>query len=70
MIEHYGYQVGISLAKKHIGWYSSGLKDSAEFRATINCCGSYSNHENNQQYYQDSYQEMQNLIDKFYQSHY
>jgi tRNA-dihydrouridine synthase B len=70
MIEHYGYQVGISLAKKHIGWYSSGLKDSAEFRATINCCGSYSNHENSQQYYQDSYQEMQNLIDKFYQSHY
>ncbi len=36
MIEHYGEQVAIPLARKHIGWYSSGLKDSAEFRAKIN----------------------------------
>lgn len=39
MIEHYGVQTGISLAKKHIGWYSSGLKDSAEYRAKINLTG-------------------------------
>ena len=42
MIEHYGAQTGISLAKKHIGWYSSGLKDSAEFRAKINTMGCFS----------------------------
>lgn len=36
MIDHYGEQVAIPLARKHIGWYSSGLKDSAEFRAKIN----------------------------------
>lgn len=36
MIEHYGEQVAIPLARKHIGWYSSGLKDSADFRAKIN----------------------------------
>jgi len=36
MIEHYGEKVAIPLARKHIGWYSSGLKDSAEYRAKIN----------------------------------
>ncbi len=36
MIEHYGEQTAIPLARKHIGWYSSGLKGSAEFRAKIN----------------------------------
>jgi tRNA-dihydrouridine synthase B len=36
MIEHYGEQTAIPLARKHIGWYSAGLKGSAEFRAKIN----------------------------------
>ncbi len=36
MLEHYGEQVAIPLARKHIGWYSSGLKGSADFRAKIN----------------------------------
>ena len=36
MINHYGQEVAVPLARKHIGWYSSGLKDSAEFRAKIN----------------------------------
>ncbi len=36
MIDHYGEQTAIPLARKHIGWYSSGLKGSAEFRAKIN----------------------------------
>ena len=36
MIEHYGEQVGVMLARKHIGWYSSGLRNGAEFRAKIN----------------------------------
>lgn len=36
MLEHYGSEVGIKMARKHIGWYSSGLPNSSEFRATIN----------------------------------
>lgn len=36
MIEHYGEQTAIPLARKHIGWYSSGLTGSSEFRAKIN----------------------------------
>ena len=36
MIDHYGEQTAIPLARKHIGWYSAGLKGSADFRARIN----------------------------------
>jgi tRNA-dihydrouridine synthase B len=36
MIDHYGEQVAIPLARKHIGWYSGGIKNSSEFRAKIN----------------------------------
>ena len=32
MIEHYGESVGVRMARKHIGWYTSGMKDSAQFR--------------------------------------
>ncbi len=40
MIDHYGEQTAIPLARKHIGWYSAGLKSSSEFRAKINTtCG-------------------------------
>jgi len=40
MIDHYGEQVAIPLARKHIGWYSGGLRGSADFRAKINITGS------------------------------
>ncbi|HVH80121.1 MAG TPA: tRNA dihydrouridine synthase DusB [Stellaceae bacterium] len=36
MLEHYGIDVGVKIARKHIGWYSKGLPGSAEFRATVN----------------------------------
>ncbi len=36
MIEHYGEDIGMKMARKHLGWYSSGLPNSGEFRATIN----------------------------------
>jgi tRNA-dihydrouridine synthase B len=36
MIEHYGEQVGVNLARKHIAWYTKGLPNSAEFRQQIN----------------------------------
>ncbi|HTW50514.1 MAG TPA: tRNA dihydrouridine synthase DusB [Stellaceae bacterium] len=36
MLIHYGCDVGVKIARKHIGWYSKGLPDSAEFRAAVN----------------------------------
>jgi tRNA-dihydrouridine synthase B len=36
MLVHYGHDVGVKLARKHIGWYSKGLPGSAEFRAAVN----------------------------------
>src|SRR5579863_7649260 len=33
MLLHYGREVGVRIARKHIGWYSKGLPGSAEFRA-------------------------------------
>jgi tRNA-dihydrouridine synthase B len=36
MIDHYGEQTAIPLARKHIGWYSAGIPGSAEYRAKIN----------------------------------
>jgi len=32
MLEHYGIESGVRMARKHIGWYSAGLPGSAEFR--------------------------------------
>jgi tRNA-dihydrouridine synthase B len=36
MLEHYGHTAGLRIARKHIGWYSKGLPQSAEFRAAVN----------------------------------
>lgn len=36
IIEHYGEDIGLKMARKHLGWYSSGLPKSSEFRASIN----------------------------------
>lgn len=36
MLEHYDEQAGVRMARKHLGWYSSGLHDSASFRSKIN----------------------------------
>ncbi|MGH7155817.1 MAG: tRNA dihydrouridine synthase DusB [Acetobacteraceae bacterium] len=35
MLRHFGTDAGLRLARKHMSWYSRGLPDSAEFRATI-----------------------------------
>jgi tRNA-dihydrouridine synthase B len=68
MIEHYGAQVGISLAKKHIGWYSSGLAGSADFRAKINMSGSYSeSQKNSENYFLEASEEIKNSIVDFYE---
>lgn len=36
MLSHYGESTGLLMARKHIGWYSKGLTDSADFRVAIN----------------------------------
>jgi tRNA-dihydrouridine synthase B len=36
MLEHYGVHAGLRIARKHIGWYSKGLPQSADFRAAVN----------------------------------
>lgn len=36
MLNHYGSDTGSKMARKHLSSYSSGLPNSAEFRATIN----------------------------------
>ena len=35
ILTHYGTYAGVKIARKHIGWYSKGLPNSAEFRADI-----------------------------------
>jgi tRNA-dihydrouridine synthase B len=36
MLEHYGPEVGVNMARKHIGWYTRGLHGSADFRNAVN----------------------------------
>lgn len=52
MIDFYGEDVGVRMARKHIGWYSSGMTNSAEFRNKVN--KTYSS------------KEVVSLIDEFY----
>lgn len=36
MLDHYGEDVGVKFARKHLGWYTRGMFGSAEFRNTVN----------------------------------
>ena len=36
MLDHYGEDVGVKIARKHLGWYTKGLPGSAEFRNRVN----------------------------------
>ena len=36
MMEHYGDETGIRMARKHVGWYTSGMAGSAQFRKEFN----------------------------------
>ena len=42
MLSHYGGEVGLRIARKHLAWYSKGLPGSAEFRAAVNQAGEVS----------------------------
>ena len=37
-LNYYGEEVGMRIARKHLGWYSSGIENSAEFRRQVNLC--------------------------------
>ena len=36
MLDHYGSETGVKMARKHLGWYTKGLPGSAEFRNRVN----------------------------------
>ncbi|WFW29974.1 MAG: tRNA dihydrouridine synthase DusB [Wolbachia endosymbiont of Menacanthus eurysternus] len=36
ILEYYGNNIGVKIARKHIGWYSYGIEGSSEFRLKIN----------------------------------
>lgn len=36
MLTHYGEDIGVKIARKHIGWYTKGMPGSAEFRNAAN----------------------------------
>ena len=36
MLHHYGSKLGLQMARKHLGWYSKGEPESAEFRGRVN----------------------------------
>ena len=36
ILDHYGSEHGLRIARKHLGWYSKGLPGSADFRFDIN----------------------------------
>ena len=36
MLDHYGAETGVKMARKHLGWYTRGLRGSAVFRNTVN----------------------------------
>ena len=36
MLEHYGTDTGMRMARKHMGWYSKGLFGSTDFRVAVN----------------------------------
>jgi tRNA-dihydrouridine synthase B len=41
MIIHYGEELGNRMARKHLGWYSKSLYNSAEFRSKVNISENY-----------------------------
>ena len=41
MLSHYGIEGGMRMARKHLCWYSMGMKNANEFRDQINKCSDY-----------------------------
>jgi tRNA-dihydrouridine synthase B len=36
MLSHHGREAGVGIARKHLGWYTRGFRDSARFRNHVN----------------------------------
>lgn len=36
ILTHYGTEIGVKIARKHMAWYSKGLTGSSEFRVAVN----------------------------------
>ena len=36
MLEHYGRETGHKVARKHLGWYTKGIPNSAQLRSELN----------------------------------
>ena len=36
MLDHYGRETGVKMARKHLGWYTKGMHGSADFRNRVN----------------------------------
>lgn len=41
MLSYYGIDIGVKLARKHLGWYAKGLANASHFRQTINMLSDY-----------------------------
>jgi len=52
MLQHYGIETGLRIARKHLGWYSKGIKSSAAFRSKVNQT--------------ESHKEVVDLIERFF----
>ncbi len=53
MLAHYGEEVGVKIARKHLGWYTKGMHASAEFRNQVN--------------FIDDYKQVLSEIERFYE---
>ena len=52
MLEYYGKQSGIRIARKHLGWYVKCLRNAGEFRERVN--------------HSDDYAEIKSMINEFF----
>lgn len=68
MLDHYGFATGIALAKKHLGWYSTGLSSSAQYRAKINTMGNFESNVNDELQGKKNAQEILQAINQFYET--
>jgi len=39
ILRHYGFDVGVRVARKHLAWYAKGLPRATEYRNAVNRCG-------------------------------
>ena len=62
LYDFYGEETGLRVARKHISWYTKGLKKSAQFRSDMNSLENCNNQINAINNYFDSLKEFSNFI--------